>query len=741
MKKRTVKLLLLLCIILILSACNKERMNSSEKEGTSKIQTENTVCWKDVHYSLSRHFEKAVVRDDIVYGYYIDNSGITVAYHNIKDSEIVDEIKIEGVDDIRSITVDSQENIYLLGVKEESEVFLRIDEEGEITSLGEFVLENINYEHEVICKGLFVDEEGLFYFWYETVVPLSEFSEDAEKNVYTLADRIYVKDAQLQTLFYEQIPNSSGCQLLSFSIGNNGVPTILVKDIDGVYVQELRTEQGDVTGKIYINDSGFIDNIENLTAIDGGFLFCQVGDVYKYLFQEQTTEKILDLSSYGIYQSDVIYLGMKEEAIEIVDNYHKSSNSEYTFLEVGQSDELILTMGCMEAFSELENAVTMFNRFSDGVRIEILTYYDEQQGFDAGVEQLKLDIIRGQAPDILEVSMIDYEMLAKKNVFVDLYKYMEQDRECHKEQLISNVLDAYELEGRLYNIAPAFQLYSVWGSSSIIGERYGVTLSEFMQILKDNGENINAIYGFSADEPILTTLCTMGMDEFINWESGSCNFESEHFKDVLVFVKEYEGGYKKGSLSEGIRNGKILMSVGLISNVTDYQLQSKLYGGDVSFIGYPVAEGTGTAVSFRGAQLAINAKGKNQDIAWEFIKFYLTNGYDDEGFPLLKVQFDAKMNEAMEKAYVSTPDGKIPLINRVYKDSNAYIEIYEATQADISAIKKLVGMADVKFKYRTDIQNIINEEAEHFFEEQKGLEEVTALIQNRVSLYLKTQMN
>ena len=95
------------------------------------------------------------------------------------------------------------------------------------------------------------------------------------------------------------------------------------------------------------------------------------------------------------------------------------------------------------------------------------------------------------------------------------------------------------------------------------------------------------------------------------------------------------------------------------------------------------------------------------------------------------------MNEAMDKAYVSTPDGEIPLINRVYKDSNTYIEIYEATQADINAIKKLVGMADVKFKYRTDIQNIINEEAEHFFEEQKGLGEVTALIQNRVQLYLQ----
>lgn len=65
---------------------------------------------------------------------------------------------------------------------------------------------------------------------------------------------------------------------------------------------------------------------------------------------------------------------------------------------------------------------------------------------------------------------------------------------------------------------------------------------------------------------------------------------------------------KNGSLSADIQKGDILMSVDLISSVADYQLQAKLYGDDLDFIGYPAVEGSSTAVSFRGR--AINAKGE-----------------------------------------------------------------------------------------------------------------------------------
>ena len=91
-----------------------------------------------------------------------------------------------------------------------------------------------------------------------------------------------------------------------------------------------------------------------------------------------------------------------------------------------------------------------------------------------------------------------------------------------------------------------------------------------------------------------------------------------------------------GTYSERIRNREVVMSVGIISSVVDYQIQKKLFGEDVSFIGYPVTEDTGTVVSFRGSRVAINAKKENQKGAWEFVKFYIRNGYDGQGFPIMQ---------------------------------------------------------------------------------------------------------
>ena len=67
-------------------------------------------------------------------------------------------------------------------------------------------------------------------------------------------------------------------------------------------------------------------------------------------------------------------------------------------------------------------------------------------------------------------------------------------------------------------------------------------------------KDLNAITGFSADEPVLTGLCNVSMDEFVDWENGTCEFEGEYFKDVLAFAKEYTGNYTGGTYLERIRN-------------------------------------------------------------------------------------------------------------------------------------------------------------------------------------------
>ena len=105
---------------------------------------------------------------------------------------------------------------------------------------------------------------------------------------------------------------------------------------------------------------------------------------------------------------------------------------------------------------------------------------------------------------------------------------------------------------------------------------------------------------------MLTTLCTLEMDQFVDWEKGTCDFVGESFAAVLEFAAEY-AGYASDDFLTDVRKENIVLSVGVIDSVAKLQLEREIYGGDINFIGYPTVKGTGTAVGFRGSELAINA--------------------------------------------------------------------------------------------------------------------------------------
>ncbi len=705
------------------------------------------ISLKSSHVSLHERLEQAIVKNNVVYGYYMDSAGIVAASENL-DAGKVNEVTIMGADSGESITADTQGNIYVLGMQGGEYLFWKISMDGTVQDLGEFELEDTSDVSNLIPKGIYIDDNGCFYLWYEMSVYSKVFFSDAEDNVRAKTDRIYVKDSQLNTLYYEQVPDARSYKLLGFCFDENGVPTLLVQDPeDGNYLEKLGSTLEECE-KIYL------DGLENLqstkmdyTAVtEDGFLYCSGSGVYQYLLDDQSLELLFDLSSFGISASNIIYMGVKDGAVEIIDNYAKSDVSEYTLIEEGESEKTVVTLGIVASYvgEEFTELITAFNHYNEDIRIDIVNYYDASNGdgIEGCAEQMELDIIQGTAPDIIDVSSVSAEILSAMGAFEDLYMYMDQDEACSRDMLIDSVQDVYEINGSLYSAAPSFALYSVWGGTSLVQGRYGVTMTEMMEILKENGGDINSIFGFSADEPVLTTLCTMGMDEFIDWESGTCFFTGEALRDVLEFALEYAGNPVSNAQAR-IAEGEIVLSLGVINSVADYQIQCELYGETVEYIGYPTAGGSGTAVYFRGTELAINADSDEKDAAWEFVKYYLLNGYDSGagGFPLVKEQFEEAMTEAMTDSYTDSVDGAGLLPKGSYFTSDGYIMVYKADQSDVDAIRALVARADCKFEYQTEIMEIINEEADYYFAGQKSVEEVMSLIQNRVSLYIAEQMD
>lgn len=380
------------------------------------------------------------------------------------------------------------------------------------------------------------------------------------------------------------------------------------------------------------------------------------------------------------------------------------------------------------------------------MQVQVVSYWDGNGNYEEAIERLKLDVVSGKAPDIIEVSDSYLSLLAQKGVFADLYTFMEKDKECSKDMLVENILELYEKDEHLYNISPAFYLYSMWGSSSVVQGRHGISLEDLQTLLEENGQDMNAIYGFYADESTLSTLCTFGMDELIDWEEGTCDFEGEYFADLINFAKEYDAAKavreKSGSVIARARNGEILFSGGMINSVADYQVQEEMFGVDLDIIGYPTAKGSGTAANFWGAQLAINATSEHQEEAWEFVKSFVLNGYNEMGFPIVETQFEAKMQEAMKTEYVLSEDGvtELEIPKGGFSTTDGDVTVYAASEEDVEVIRWMVENASQRMQKYTEIQDIIDEEAQAYFKGQKSLKETASTIQNRVTLYLQEQM-
>lgn len=440
-------------------------------------------------------------------------------------------------------------------------------------------------------------------------------------------------------------------------------------------------------------------------------------------------------------------------------SFSENSSSEYATVENGSSENTsaesisdesntdertILTLGLIhpEDFPELLTAIEEFNSLNENLQVEVIDYYEEGSyyGYDEGALQLSLDIVQGKAPDIFFTGLVDYEAMAGLGVFANLYDLMEQDETFEKEMLLTNVLEAYEIGGRLYSIAPAFRLTSLWGGSSLVQGRYGVSMDELVRILEEEGGSINSIYGLMSEEPVLTTLCTLYMDSFIDWNNSTCNFENEEFYQLLEFAREYNytGGYGAEGQKAGIISGEELLSYGIISSVADYQIQCELYGEKVEFIGCPTTTGSGTMAYYSGVELGINAAGQHQQEAWEFVKYYILNGYSGSGFPVVQELYEEVMAQAMEDNLVNSADtGTTEVMWKASYDSTIFV--YKASQEDVDAVRTIISRVDGKQRYHTEIQAIVTEEADSYFSGQKSMEDVAALIQNRVSLYLAEQ--
>ncbi len=562
--------------------------------------------------------------------------------------------------------------------------------------------------------------------------------------------------------------DGDGAILCTLTI-ENGWINRLVKLKDGAVAAMYSSETGYTLSKIDKTAKAFGDDVpvpyNVYSLIDGGgeydYYYNDGYALYGYSTETETTTQLVNWINSDINSNDLQSIIPLEDGriIGIINGWRRGGRVDSEIVTLTKADPAtipekeILTFACMWLDYDVRAKIIDFNKTNDKYRINVVDYstFNTADDYTAGLTKLTTEIISGQVPDILAVSELPITRYVARGLLEDLRPYIESDPELGIDAIVPGALKALEINGGIYQAASTFSVTTVIGATNIVGDKMGWTIDELQAALKKMPEGA-AAFGNTTRENMLYYICMMNQNDYVDWSTGECDFNNEEFIKLLDFVKTFpaEINYDDDNyVSEykQIMDGKIMLTRTSVADFDEYQMYKKVYGGEITFVGFPTSEGSGSVASISDG-LAISSTCANKDAAWSFVRYLFTEDYQsgDEGyyrwgFPTNQKAFDKVIENAMEKQMGTDEDGNEVEVSHGswWVDDGIQVEMYAATQEDVDQIIELINNVSGTVSFDQDIYNIISEEAQAFFEGQKTAQDVAGIIQSRATIYVNEQ--
>ncbi len=598
----------------------------------------------------------------------------------------------------------------------------KIDKEGNVVY--EYDITGDDASGDSYCYGIAVDKDGYLYAY------MNEWDETSDIYYVIVIDENGNVKGQIDFDGY-----ASGV----FTLGDGRVAACGWGDTGA----ELSIFDGQ---SLKVAETLQIDGLNSPMALDETHLLYSDGTaLYSYNLEDESVEKYFSwvecnissssVQSYGVLSDGSIGVftqtwrnsdGMSICDLAIVNEVDKSEVGDVTYINIA----------CLWSDSSVEEKAIEFNKKHDDYRITITPYYtDGVVDYEDAVNSFTTAIASDTSVDI--VMFNDYSQVvnfAAKGLLTDMYDLIDNDPDLTREDFLQNVLSACEYDGQLVMLPTTFSISTVVGKTEDVGTEPGWTFDEMQSLLASKPEGTELFYGMTRDWALNICL-SLGYNDFIDWENGSCSFNSDEFVNVLEFANMFPEEYEwSDEVDETVlmNTGKVLLSQYYLSDFEQIQMYREIFAGDLTYIGYPTTEGNGAMLELTN-MFGITKNCDSNEVAWEFLReFYMpredSDNYYYYGFSVRQDDFDKFCEEAMEEdEYGGGTSGW----------GSFEIEIKPATQEDVDAVKELVaGTTAISGAVSSDILNIIEEEAAAYFAGEKTAEDVASIIQSRMEIYL-----
>lgn len=601
----------------------------------------------------------------------------------------------------------------------------------------------------------------------------NKFVLGSDNNIYIATDSsIWVLDSQGNLLFKTEKSDAENCYIYNVVRSGDGKMYAMIQEYGG---EKSKTSLKQIDpavkgyGTVYDISKNNFNNIYNGSS-EYDVYVDKNGSLFGYDFETGKETEIINWTTCGINSDYTQNIDILSDGRIVASGYDYTSLNSRTVLSVMRKldesevkDKKVLTLYCWGLDWSLKSKLVEFNKTSDKYIVSVTDYSqyndyssDDESAYTAGATKLNNDLIAGKIPDILMLdgSVLSVKNYAAKGLLADLDSLLEKDPDLKREDFVENVLKHSEVDGKLYSIMPYFNIMTMYGKKSNVGDEPGWTFDELYDALDKLPDGAKVMNNMTKKNT-LQWFTYMNMDSFVNWETGECKFNSDDFINILEFANKFETeiNYDKVDWQEqqlDMSKDRCLIESAYIGNYKSVSELEAMAGGEITYIGFPNSNGTNGACIMGNSELAISSKSKNKDAAWEVIKYLLPKvepeGTDSDknpfsesdyyGFPIIKACLEQKAKKAMEPQYYTDENGKQQIVENSYSVNGIEIKQKPCTQADIDKINSLIDNAAIVVRYDQSIDKIIEEESAAFFSGQKTAKEAADMIQNRVNIYI-----
>ena len=436
----------------------------------------------------------------------------------------------------------------------------------------------------------------------------------------------------------------------------------------------------------------------------------------------------------------------------------------------------------------LSEAAARFENAFPGTRINILTFSSMPETTDVDLgggriggvtEQLdrqeesdyisgiNAQLIGGRGPDILAMDVLPCHRYADAGLLEDLRVFMDADENFHMNAYRRNIFESTRYKGGQYFLPLDFDFrYVVFDKDKLSAETALVlrskdkfTYPELIGLIREqfaaDGSDARVIDLGGDEARAFRTIWQLDYNKYVDLTDKNVHFTDSGFAGMLLeFDRQRRSGYFQpvfATLAEEVQDSMDNQDLYYFQYQPAYYLKLMFIPTDGGYrrdwpahpdpdeIAGLLTNEDGGAV-FRSFQsYAINANSQNKALAWAFLKFMLSEEMQQStdllGLPVNNAAFTDRAGLGLVRMpnYVFGEGDSYTMEGFLENPDEKYIEAY---QDYLSRLNVFVDALDEYSVADETISRMITDEAALFFNGSKSAEDVAAVLQNKVRLYL-----